>query len=166
VRRAAQPYRSSGIRDVLIVCCDGLPGFPEAIEATCPQATVQTCTVHLIRAATRFVSYQDRKRVAAALRPIYTASTVDAAESELLAFAESDLGRLPTVPAAIVGGTAITGGVTNPLNVVFGALTITLIPIGAATVGVPPQAQSLVYGLVITITVALTRRRASGEIVE
>ena len=55
----------------------------------------------------------------------------------------SDL-LLPGIAAAIVGGTAITGGVTNPLNVIFGALTITLIPIGAAAVGVPPQAQSLV----------------------
>lgn len=85
--------RNRGVRDVLIVCCDGLTGFPEAIEATWPQTTVQTCTVHLIRAAMRFVSYQDRKKVAAALRPIYTAPTVEAAETELLAFAESDLGR-------------------------------------------------------------------------
>lgn len=81
------------VRDVLIVCCDGLTGFPEAIEATWPQTTVQTCTVHLIRAAMRFVSYADRKKVAAALRPIYTAPTVEAAETELLAFAESDLGK-------------------------------------------------------------------------
>jgi putative transposase len=78
---------------VLIVCCDGLTGFPEAIEATWPHSIVQTCTVHLIRAAMRFVSYQDRKKVAAALRPIYTAPTIDAAESELLAFADSPLGR-------------------------------------------------------------------------
>src|SRR5207344_3276761 len=85
--------RNRGIRDVLIVCCDGLTGFPEAIEATWPQTTVQTCTVHLIRAAMRFVSYQDRKKVAAALRPIYTAPTVEAAESELLGFADSDLGK-------------------------------------------------------------------------
>ncbi|MGZ3709389.1 MAG: IS256 family transposase, partial [Bdellovibrionota bacterium] len=85
--------RNRGVRDVLIVCCDGLTGFPEAIEATWPAATVQTCTVHLIRAAMRFVSYQDRKRVAAALRPIYTAPTVEAAETELLAFADSELGR-------------------------------------------------------------------------
>jgi putative transposase len=92
--------RNRGVRDVLIVCCDGLTGFPEAIEATWPQATVQTCTVHLIRAAMRFVSYQDRKKVAAALRPIYTAPTVEAAETELLAFAESDLGR--RYPAAVV----------------------------------------------------------------
>jgi putative transposase len=85
--------RNRGVRDVLIVCCDGLTGFPDAIEATWPAATVQTCTVHLIRAAMRFVSYADRKKVAAALRPIYTAPTVEAAESELLAFADSALGR-------------------------------------------------------------------------
>ena len=91
--------RNRGVRDVLIVCCDGLTGFPEAIEATWPAATVQTCTVHLIRAAMRFVSYADRKRVAAALRPIYTAPTVEAAETELLAFAESELGR--RYPAAV-----------------------------------------------------------------
>jgi putative transposase len=64
--------RNRGVRDVLIVACDGLTGLPEAIEATWPQATVQTCVVHLIRAAMRFVSYADRKAVAAALRPVYT----------------------------------------------------------------------------------------------
>ena len=59
--------------------CDGLTGLPEAIEATWPQATVQTCVVHLIRAATRFVSYSDRKAVAATLRPIYQAPSEEAA---------------------------------------------------------------------------------------
>jgi putative transposase len=91
--------RNRGVRDVLIVCCDGLTGFGEAIEATWPQTTVQTCTVHLLRAAMRFVSSADRKRVAAALKPIYTAPTAEAAETELLAFAESDLGR--RYPAAV-----------------------------------------------------------------
>jgi putative transposase len=95
--------RNRGVRDVLIVCCDGLTGFSEAIEATWPQATVQTCTVHLIRAAMRFVSYQDRKKVAAALKPIYTAPTGEAAEAELLAFTESDLGR--RYPAAVAAWT-------------------------------------------------------------
>jgi putative transposase len=85
--------RNRGVRDVLIVCCDGLTGFTEAIEATWPQATVQTCVVHLIRAAMRFVSYGDRKAVAAALKPVYTAPTVEAADAELLAFTESALGR-------------------------------------------------------------------------
>jgi transposase-like protein len=89
--------RNRGVRDVLIVCCDGFTGFPEAVEATWPAATVQTCTVHLIRAAMRFVSYTDRKKVAAALRPIYTAPTVEAAETELLAFAESSRNRRAAV---------------------------------------------------------------------
>jgi putative transposase len=91
--------RNRGIRDVLIVCCDGLTGFPEAIEATWPASTVQTCTVHLIRAAMRFISYADRKRVAAALRPIYTAPTVEAAEIELTAFENSEIGH--RYPAAV-----------------------------------------------------------------
>jgi putative transposase len=82
-----------GVRDVLIVCCDGLTGFPEAIEATWPEATVQTCVVHLIRAAMRFVNYQDRKAVAAALRPIYTAANADGALIELEAFEATPLGK-------------------------------------------------------------------------
>lgn len=85
--------RNRGVRDVLIACCDGLPGLPEAIEATWPNTVVQTCVVHLIRASMRYVSYGDRKAVAAALRPIYTAVNAEAAFDELAAFAASDLGR-------------------------------------------------------------------------
>lgn len=82
-----------GVRDVLIVCCDGLTGFPEAIAATWPEATVQTCVVHLIRAAMRFVNYKDRKAVAAALKPIYQAANDAAALDELEAFEASPLGQ-------------------------------------------------------------------------
>lgn len=82
-----------GVRDVLIVCCDGLTGFPEAIEATWPNSVVQTCVVHLIRAAMRFVSYKHRKSVAAALKPIYQAADADAAKTALDEFAASELGR-------------------------------------------------------------------------
>ena len=85
--------RNRGVRDVLIVCCDGLTGLPEAIEATWPKATVQTCVVHLIRAAMRFVSYGDRKAVAAALRPIYTAPTAEVALTELVTFGDSNWGK-------------------------------------------------------------------------
>ena len=88
-----------GIKDVLIVCCDGLTGLPEAIEATWPQATVQTCVVHLIRAATRFVSYSDRKAVVAALRPIYQAPSEEAAWEALETFEASELGQ--RYPAAV-----------------------------------------------------------------
>lgn len=77
----------------------------------------------------------------------------------------SDL-LLPGITAAIVGGTAITGGITNPINVIFGALTVTLIPIGAAALGVPSEAQSLVYGLVIILAVALTISRRNVGVVK
>ena len=88
-----------GVKDVLIVCCDGLTGFPEAIEQAWPQAMVQTCVVHLIRASMRFLSYSDRKAVAAMLRPIYTAVDEDAALAALEAFADSTLGK--KYPAAV-----------------------------------------------------------------
>ena len=77
---------------MLIACCDGLTGFPEAIEATWPHTVVQTCVVHLIRASMRFISYNDRKAVAAALRPIYTAATEAAAAQELDIFEGSNWG--------------------------------------------------------------------------
>ena len=78
--------RNRGVRDVLIVCCDGLTGFPDAIETVWPDATVQTCVVHLIRNAMKYVSYSDRKKVAAALKPIYAAPTIDAAADALDTF--------------------------------------------------------------------------------
>lgn len=82
-----------GIRDVLVVCCDGLTGLPEAIEATWAQATVQTCVVHLIRASMRFVGYGDRKALAKALKPIYTASDAKTARVEFDTFRDSVWGK-------------------------------------------------------------------------
>lgn len=75
-----------GVEDILIACVDGLTGFPEAIEAVFPQTWTQTCIVHEIRASMRFVSYKDRKRVAAALKPVYTAASAEHALAELEAF--------------------------------------------------------------------------------
>lgn len=88
-----------GVQDVLIACCDGLEGLPEAIEATWPRTVVQTCVVHLIRAANRYISYNDRKAFSAGLRTVYTAADADAAETALLELADSELGR--KYPAAI-----------------------------------------------------------------
>lgn len=82
-----------GIRDVLIVCCDGLTGLPDAIEATWPDSLVQTCVVHLIRAANRFVAYGDRKAVSRELKAIYTAANQDTARQALTEFAASSLGK-------------------------------------------------------------------------
>jgi putative transposase len=75
--------RNRGLRDILICCCDGLTGLPEAITSVFPDTVVQTCVVHVIRNAMRFISYHDRKNVAEGMRAIYTAPTVEAAELEL-----------------------------------------------------------------------------------
>ena len=72
--------RNRGMRDVLIACCDGLTGLPDAIGAVFPETVVQTCVVHVIRNAMRFVSYGDRKKLAAAMRAIYTAPNLEGAE--------------------------------------------------------------------------------------
>ena len=86
-----------GVRDVLICCVDGLTGFPEAIEAVFPQAWVQTCIVHQIRASMRYVSFKDRKAVARDLRPIYTAANAEAAAAELERFDERWGERYPMI---------------------------------------------------------------------
>ncbi len=78
--------RNRGCRDALFVCCDGLTGLPESITAVWPQAIIQTCVVHLLRASMRYASYTDRKKMAAALRPIYTAATEEAAKLALEEF--------------------------------------------------------------------------------
>lgn len=82
-----------GVGDVLIVCCDGLTGFPEAIEATWPNATIQTCVVHLIRASMRFVNYKSRKAIARELKTIYQAADESAAKVALDEFEASELGQ-------------------------------------------------------------------------
>lgn len=84
--------RNRGLRDILICCCDGLSGLPEAITTAFPQTVVQTCVVHVIRNAMKFVSYGDRKKVAAGMRAIYTAPSLEAAEVEFRNF-EADFGE-------------------------------------------------------------------------
>jgi putative transposase len=84
--RVITELRNRGVEDVVFVCCDGLKGLPEAIEAVWPQAIVQTCVVHLVRGSLRFCSYKDRKAVVAALKPIYRAPNVDVAVEMLDVF--------------------------------------------------------------------------------
>ena len=72
-----------GVQDILIACVDGLTGFPEAIEAVFPRTLTQLCIVHLIRNSLRFVSWKDKKQLAAALKRIYTAATEEEARREL-----------------------------------------------------------------------------------
>jgi putative transposase len=80
--------RNRGVRDVFIVCVDGLKGFPQAMEAVFPKALVQNCIVHMIRASLHYVNWKERKRVAAELKPLYRSATAEQAEAALEEFAE------------------------------------------------------------------------------
>jgi putative transposase len=91
--RVMNELRNRGVEDVLLAVVDGLKGFPEAITAVFPDAMVQTCIVHLLRHSLDFVSYKDRKPVAAALKNIYKALDADAGLAALDAFEAGDWGR-------------------------------------------------------------------------
>jgi putative transposase len=88
--------KSRGVKDIYLVCVDGLKGFPQAIEAIFPQALVQLCIVHLVRASLNYVNWKERKQVVAALKPIYKAPTTDEAERMLSEF-EGQWGKYPAV---------------------------------------------------------------------
>jgi putative transposase len=89
--------KTRGVRDILIACCDGLKGFPEAIEAVFPQTVVQTCIVHMIRNSVRFVSYKDRKEAVRDLKPVYAALNRDEADAALGRFEEKWARRYPMI---------------------------------------------------------------------
>ena len=91
--RVMNELRNRGVEDVLLAVVDGLKGFPEAIRAVFPEAVVQTCIVHLLRHSLDFVSWKDRKLVAAALKDIYRAVDPVAAEAALAAFEAGPWGR-------------------------------------------------------------------------
>ena len=91
--RVMNELRNRGVEDILIAVVDGLKGFPDAIQAVFPDTTVQTCIVHLLRQSLDFVSYKDRKAVAAALKGIYKAVDAAAGEAALTAFEEGLWGR-------------------------------------------------------------------------
>jgi putative transposase len=92
--------RNRGVHDILIAVTDGLTGIPEALQAVFPATTLQTCIVHLIRNSLDRASWKDRKALAAAIRPIYTAVNADLAMDALETFERSPLGqKLPTVAA-------------------------------------------------------------------
>jgi putative transposase len=78
--------KNRGVKDLFIVCVDGLKGFPQAIEAVFPRAQVQLCIVHLVRASLNYVNWKERKQVAADLKPIYRAASAVEAEVELESF--------------------------------------------------------------------------------
>jgi transposase-like protein len=85
--------KQRGVSDILIAVVDGLRGFPEAIEAVFPQTQIQTCIVHLIRNSLNFVSWKERKALAAELKAIYQAAHAEAAEAALCAFEQGPWGQ-------------------------------------------------------------------------
>jgi transposase-like protein len=89
--------KNRGVEDIFFVCCDGLTGLPQAIEAAFPKAVVQTCIVHMIRSSLRYVTWPDRKAVAAALRPVYAAENEEAAQRALAVFEERWGTKYPTI---------------------------------------------------------------------
>jgi putative transposase len=89
--------KNRGVEDVFIVSIDGLKGFPEAIETVFPEAQVQLCIVHQVRGSLNYVSWKHRKEVAADLKPIYRASTVEDAELRLTEFAAKWDKSYPTI---------------------------------------------------------------------
>lgn len=89
--------KNRGVTDLLITCVDGLTGFPEAIQTVFPQARVQLCIVHLVRAALKYVTDTDSREVIQDLRKIYQAATVLEAEQELKKFGERWDVKYPTI---------------------------------------------------------------------
>lgn len=86
-----------GVRDIFIACVDGLKGFTEAIESVFPEAITQLCIVHQIRNSLAYVSHKEKKKVAADLKPVYTAATEEEALAALEAFAEKWDSRYPVI---------------------------------------------------------------------
>jgi len=89
--------QNRGLKDIFIACVDGLTGFADAIEAVFPNTRVRLCLVHMVRNSLSYVSYKDRKAVAADLRLIYTSSTENQAEQRLVEFAETWDKQYPTI---------------------------------------------------------------------
>lgn len=89
--------RNRGVKDIYLACVDGLKGFPQAIETVFPQAQVQLCIVHMIRASLNYVTWKDRKQVVADLKPVYKAATADEAARQMGEFEEKWKTKYPAI---------------------------------------------------------------------
>lgn len=92
--------KSRGVQDCIVACVDGLKGLPEAIEAVYPEALVQLCIVHKVRSSLKYVSWKERKAVAADLKAVYASPTLDAAESAIETFEEKWNVKYPVIAAS------------------------------------------------------------------
>ena len=98
--RVIKELKKRGVQDIVFAVVDGLKGFPDAITTAFPQATVQTCIVHLTRHSLNFVPWQDRKRIVPDLRAIYRAETAEAAERRLSEFEAAWNKKYPAIGQA------------------------------------------------------------------
>jgi putative transposase len=89
--------KNRGMKDMLIACTDNLTGMSEAITAVFPKCEHQLCIVHQIRNSLAYVSYKDRKELAADLKPIYTAATEDDALLALQSFESKWSSKYPQI---------------------------------------------------------------------
>jgi putative transposase len=89
--------KNRGLENIIVACIDGLTGFPDAIETVYPQAQVQLCIVHMVRNSLRFVGWKERKAIAADLKSIYTAKTIEAAELALTSFSDKWDKQFPSI---------------------------------------------------------------------
>ena len=80
--------KNRGVKDILLLCADGLSGLKEAIGAVFPMVEFQRCIVHMIRNTVAYVSYKDRKELCSDLKKIYTAADADAGYENLLELQE------------------------------------------------------------------------------
>jgi putative transposase len=89
--------KNRGVKDIFIACIDGLTGMPEAFQSAFPKTWVQLCIVHLIRNSLKYVSWKERKEVAADLKMVYTAATEEQAKAQLEVFAQKWDRKYPTI---------------------------------------------------------------------
>ena len=89
--------RNRGVEDILIICVDGLTGFPQAIEAVYPQTEVQQCIIHQIRSCTKYVSHKELKPLMADLKKVYAAPTEEAALENLEEFGQKWNAKYPKI---------------------------------------------------------------------
>ena len=109
--------KTRGCQDILIAVTDGLKGMSEALAAVYPATTLQTCIVHLLRHSLDFANWKERKPMAAALRPIYTAPSAEAASAELEAFARGPWGGGSSTRSSKIG-TSTSRAPRSPTSVV------------------------------------------------
>lgn len=95
--RILNSLKARGVEDVFLFAVDGLKGLPEAIKAVYPEAKIQRCVVHQLRNCFKLIPWKDRRAVANDMKPIYNATTREAAELALDKFEEQWGKRYPKV---------------------------------------------------------------------